>query len=66
MRLVVTEVPSLRIKYLEIFATRQDLIDANSECAAHLLLLKQPSSACFAALLRCCIWLCGGRKAGRA
>jgi hypothetical protein len=31
VRLVVTEVPSLRIRYLENFESKQDLIDANSE-----------------------------------
>lgn len=31
VRLVVTEVPSLRLRYLEDFASKQDLIDANSE-----------------------------------
>ena len=31
VRLVVTEVPSLRLRYLQDFESKQDLIDANSE-----------------------------------
>ncbi len=32
VRLVVTEVPSLRLRYLEDFESKEDLIDACSEC----------------------------------
>jgi len=34
VRLVVTEVPSLRLRYLENFESKQDLIDGNSEFTA--------------------------------
>jgi hypothetical protein len=33
VRLVVTEVPSLRLRYVEDFESREDLINANSERA---------------------------------
>ena len=49
VRLVVTEVPSLRLRYLEDFESKQDLIDANSERPAHGLRAALGSLPCLPA-----------------